>query len=123
MKRFLKAAKNASGFTFPEVAAVLGTCNFIFTSNDEMFPVISAMFPHARVIRLAQDMNDAQITEVLKAAGWMADEDELQVVSVLQLFTDHVQSAEADERIKLPYMAYMAALQKLVDAGKESVRD
>lgn len=112
----IKVARNASGFTSEAVRNILRTCQFIFTSNEMMVPVIAALYPDARVLLTRQDRSDEQIRQILLACNLMHPDDELEVVSVL-IANEHVDKSELDRIMTCTHSAHDAlhdALEALV---------
>jgi len=84
----IRVARNATGFHLAQVAALLSTCEFIFTTNRYMMPVIEQLFPKARILVMAQDMNHDMIRELLLVSNFITKEDEVEVVSALKLYDE-----------------------------------
>jgi hypothetical protein len=83
-----KVARNASGFNRPEVAAILRTCQFIFTSNIDMIHFIEGLYRNARTLLVRQDMSDETIKTILVACGYIEAEDSIETVSVLNAWCE-----------------------------------
>jgi len=118
----MKVSKNASGFNIPEIYKMLSMCNVIITSNVDAVPIISRMFPRAKVMIVRQDMPDSVIKQILVLSGEASPTETIEVVSVLRLYMKHSAACPPSDEHKEAAHDYYEAVEALSRAIDSEAR-